>query len=150
MQNFYPYQQNVGAYTPNMYQRPIQQPLQMNVTPQGDQASYPLRPNNLQYATEEEIRAYVLFPNTQISALDRNKPLLYIKTADDIGGSTFSTYKLEKLVSTDKNKQDNVHPVISKDEITELGFATKDDLKPIIDNMTRLENQLRAKISPNK
>lgn len=150
MQSFYPYQQNIGAYAPNMYQRPIQQPMQptqMVQQPQAEQSAYPLRPNNIQYATEEEIRAYVLFPNSQIYALDRNKQLLYVKTSDDIGGSVFSTYKLEKVVSTDNSADKVSQPTISKETITELGIATKEDLKPIIDNITRLENQLRAKVA---
>ncbi len=52
------------------------------------------------YASEEEIKGYILQPNTQAWAIDREKPFFYIKTADNLGRSTLTKYKFEELIET--------------------------------------------------
>ena len=52
------------------------------------------------YASEDEIRAYILQPNTQVWAIDRERPFFYIKTADNLGRSTLTKYKFEEFVET--------------------------------------------------
>lgn len=52
------------------------------------------------YASEDEIRGYILQPNTQAWAIDRERPFFYIKTADNLGRSTLTKYKFEEFVET--------------------------------------------------
>lgn len=52
---------------------------------------------SIYYASEDEIRGYILQPNNQIMAIDREKPFFYIKSADNLGRSTMSKYKFEEV-----------------------------------------------------
>ena len=92
----------------------------------------------LQYGTEDEIRAYILQPNTQIMALDREKPIFYIKSADNLGRSVLTKYKYEEIV--DKPIEPNVNAdYLTKDDVKE--FVSKADL---LELKTLLENEIKG------
>lgn len=54
------------------------------------------------YASEEEIKGYILQPNTQAWAIDRERPFFYIKTADNLGRSTLTKYKFEEFTEAEQ------------------------------------------------
>lgn len=93
-----------------------------------------IKPNTLQYATEEEIRAYILQPNSQVLAMDREKPLFYIKSTDELGRSSFTVYRFEKATATEQT------PTATQDLSK---YATKDEFKPIFERLEKLEKSLK-------
>lgn len=77
------------------------------------------------YASEEEMRGYMLNPNSQILALDKEQPFFYIKTADNLGRSTFTKCKYEEV------KEDGAISVayLTKEDIKDM--ATRDELQDL-------------------
>lgn len=102
---------NLGAqYPTNSYNPNFQQKVQ-----------------NVNYASEEEINAYILQPNAQIMAIDREKQVFYIKTADALGRSTVSKYKFEEI----QNNVEKVEYLTKKDFeefLNQNQFASKEDI----------------------
>lgn len=52
--------------------------------------------NNIQFATLDEAKGFVLPPNSQMIFLDKDKQRCYLKTADNNGYSKFEIYNLQK------------------------------------------------------
>ena len=112
--------QNQPMY--NNYQQPYQPQPITNPQP------YPIRANNLQYGTEEEIKAFILGANSQVMAIDPdpNKPYMYIKSTNAFGQPSFDIFKYEKVnvVSTEKVIVNNdLTPLTSRIEKLEKAFA---------------------------
>lgn len=113
------------------YQNYGMQPPYMGMTPQPT-----LRANTLQYASEEEIRAYILPQNSQILAMDREKPLFYIKSTDELGRSVMNVYKFEKITP-----QTQAQPQTSAPDLS--AYATREDFKPILERLEKLERAVK-------
>ena len=111
------------------YQNYGMQPPYMGMTPQPT-----LRANTLQYASEEEIRAYILPQNSQILAMDREKPLFYIKSTDELGRSVMNVYKFEKITP-------QAQPQTSAPDLS--AYATREDFKPILERLEKLEKAVK-------
>lgn len=76
------------------------------------------------YTSEEEIKGFILPPNSQIMALDREKPYLYVKSADGMGRSVteiFEYKKLEENVSRETKEE-----YITRKEFEEFRQQCKD------------------------
>lgn len=103
------------------------------------QYSYPQEKlSGLSYASEDEVRAYILQPNTQIFAIDREKPLFYIKTADNLGRSTLTKYKFEQIFDNgnvdtptkeDYVKKDELKDIVRRNELDDLARSLKEQYK---------------------
>lgn len=113
------------------YQNYGMQPPYMAMTPQPT-----LRANTLQYASEEEIRAYILPQNSQILAMDREKPLFYIKSTDELGRSVMNVYKFEKITPQPQAQPQATAPDLS-------AYATREDFKPILERLEKLEKAVK-------
>lgn len=83
------------------------------------------------YASEEEMRSYMLNPNTQIIALDKEQPFIYIKTADNLGRSTFTKCKYSEV----KDEAENANAYLTKDDLKNM--ATRQELQ-------ELQNKIEA------
>lgn len=83
------------------------------------------------YASEDEIKGHFLSPNTQILALDKEQPFLYIKTADNLGRSTFTKYKYEEIKDVDIIVQKTEY--LTKEDVKDL--ASKGELKALQDKL---------------
>lgn len=123
--NYNPYLQNYGqTYSPSSYQ-----PQNYNTIQPAP--SYTAPTITLTYASEEEIKAMRLPVNSQVSAFDREKPILYIKTSDSVGGSKTEKFEYRKI---EENKPEEVAEnkgqFVLKDDLK--GLATKEDLKDIV------------------
>ena len=116
------------------------QPPYMAMQPQQPQQPM-IKPNTLQYASEDEIRAYILPQNSQVLAMDRDKPLFYIKSTDEFGRSTMNVYKFEKI--TPQTQAQPQLPDMS-------AYATQEDFKPIIERLERLEKAVKNEPRPAK
>ena len=74
--------------------------------------------------SEEEIKAYILPPNSQIMALDREKPYLYIKSVDGMGRSITEIFEYKKL---DNNvSHETKEEYITRKEFDEFRQQCKD------------------------
>ena len=100
-------------------QQPFQAPQQQQALAQTQQTR-----TNIQFFTEEEIKAYVLMPNTQIWAMDKEKPCFYVKTADAVGRSTLNVFKYESV--NENNLHENTADYATKSDLAE--YATKQDI----------------------
>ena len=90
------------------YQQPSYQPINPN-----------LGAKTLPYATREEVQAQILPPNSQMIAIDSEKPYFYIKSVDSLGRPTLDVFKFEKVDE-------------SKEKLTEVNYLTKDDVKDFV------------------
>lgn len=86
------------------------------------------RLNNVSYASEEEVRGYFLSPNSQVFALDKEKPIFYIKTADNLGRSTLIKYRFEEFVEEEKPKPE---------------YLTKVDIEGLTNDIEALKTQFK-------
>ena len=142
-----------GTYIPNYnynQQIPMQRPMQMQTTPQ-PQTTEDVPFNDIKFVTEDEAKGYILFPNTRVMLLDRDKSVFYIKTADSLGKSTLEGYKYTKLedkssdnVSREIDTKDFVKTQDMKDYLS--NFITKDDLKDFI-TKEEFDNVIRERLS---
>ena len=157
---FNPYLNNQynGTYIPNYnynQQIPMQRPMQMQTTPQ-PQTTEDVPFNDIKFVTEDEAKGYILFPNTRVMLLDRDKSVFYIKTADSLGKSTLEGYKYTKLedkssdnVSREIDTKDFVKTQDLKGYITRedlTNFITKDDMKNFI-TKEEFDNVIKERLS---
>lgn len=152
---FNPYLNNQynGTYIPNYnynQQVPMQRPMQMQTTPQ-PQTTEDVPFNDIKFVTEDEAKGYILFPNTRVMLLDRDKSVFYIKTADSLGKSTLEGYKYTKLedkssdnVSREIDTKDFVKTQDMKDYLS--NFITKDDMKNFI-TKEEFDNVIKERLS---
>lgn len=150
---FNPYLNNQynGTYIPNYnynQQVPMQRPMQ---TTQQPQTTEDVPFNDIKFVTEDEAKGYILFPNTRVMLLDRDKSVFYIKTADSLGKSTLEGYKYTKLedkstdnVSREIDTKDFVKTQDMKDYLS--NFITKDDLKDFI-TKEEFDNVIKERLS---
>ena len=143
-----------GTYIPNynyvsQMQRPMQQPVQP-MTPQ-PQTTEDVPFNDIKFVTEDEAKGYILFPNTRVMLLDRDKSVFYIKTADSLGKSTIEGYKYAKLedkssnnISREIDTKDFVKTQDMKDYLS--NFITKDDMKNFI-TKEEFDNVIKERLS---
>lgn len=142
-----------GTYIPNYnynQQVPMQRPMQMQTTPQ-PQTTEDVPFNDIKFVTEDEAKGYILFPNTRVMLLDRDKSVFYIKTADSLGKSTLEGYKYTKLedkssdnVSREIDTKDFVKTQDMKDYLS--NFITKDDMKNFI-TKEEFDNVIKERLS---
>ena len=140
-----------GTYIPNYnynQQMPIQRPVQ---TTQQPQTTEDVPFNDIKFVTEDEAKGYILFPNTIVMLLDRDKSVFYIKTADSLGKSTLEGYKYTKLedkssdnVSREIDTKDFVKTQDMKDYLS--NFITKDDMKNFI-TKEEFDNVIKERLS---
>lgn len=117
----------VNQFTPNNYGM-------QNFIPRQQYSYTQEKLSVLSYASEEEVRGYILQPNTQVFAIDREKPFFYIKTADNLGRSTVNKYKFEQVFDD-----------VVMDKQVKEDYLTKADLKNIVtrDEFDNLSKTLR-------
>lgn len=142
-----------GTYIPN-YNYNQQRPVQP-MTPQ-PQTTEDVPFNDIKFVTEDEAKGYILFPNTRVMLLDRDKSVFYIKTADSLGKSTLEGYKYTKLedkssdnVSREIDTKDFVKTQDLKGYITRedlTNFITKDDMKNFI-TKEEFDNVIKERLS---
>lgn len=147
---FNPYLNNQynGTYIPNYnynQQRPVQPMTQQPQTTE----DVPF--NDIKFVTEDEAKGYILFPNTRVMLLDRDKSVFYIKTADSLGKSTLEGYKYTRLedkssdnVSREIDTKDFVKTQDMKDYLS--NFITKDDMKNFI-TKEEFDNVIKERLS---
>ena len=79
-------------------------------------------------------------PNTQIWAMDKEKPCFYVKTADAVGRSTLNIFKYESV--NENTSHENTADYATKSDLAE--YATKQDiaeLRSLIEKNTVKETE---------
>ena len=89
---------NNGMYRPNYYnpqpyapQQFMQQPIQQPVAP----AELPI--TAVRFLTADQIKGYIVLPNSKEMLIDKESGLAYIRSANQMGESETKTYKFEEL-----------------------------------------------------
>lgn len=116
-----PYQR---AYNTQSYMQPQysmqgqqmmqQQPMQIEPTLQGTL-----------YATLKEAEGHIVYPNTKILFIDKEKGMSYLKSANNDG---LSTIRYFKQIEVDSNGS----PIKEQPQIVQVDFLKKDDLKEYV------------------
>lgn len=150
--NFYNPYNNMSnnMYGSNYFKTPMQNTIQQ-------QTSFLAPMNNIQLATLDEAKAYILTPNSQMLFLDKDKQRCYLKTADAYGQSNLETYNLQKeeqkdipldtvepipkIDMSEYAKNENVDNLKQELEIFKNDITKKlDDINKKIELKTSLEN----------
>jgi hypothetical protein len=120
------------------------QPMQSNVNMGTNNMSYPqmsnnyaqpinnfgLKPMGIPYASKEEIEGYILPPNSQMFAIDRDKPLFYIKSADSLARSTMEIFEFKRYEPAKEVPSVVVENVVTKEDLKDM--VTKQDLANVL------------------
>lgn len=140
----YPFN-SYGGYQPNSYAQPTIPPVTNNqyqtYNNQPTMGNFGAR--NFIFATEEEMKAYILPPNNQIFGLDRPNAVLRIKTADNMGNVNIEAYKLS-LIDESKPKTTDVKEseYLTKKDIENL--VTKDEFNSFMGQVKDIEKLLKV------
>jgi hypothetical protein len=142
--NAYPYQRQMT--TPQMQMQPQQQA-------QPQMQSQPQQPNlpqiqELRYATEEEAKAFIVFPNASAFFIDLPKNRLYIKSANNSGISNFDYFSLTPINADgtpikpiEEKPQIDMGEYIKKSDLANLGYVTMEQLNSILSKLTSQQTQ---------
>lgn len=139
--NFYnPYNNNTNNMYGNTYFR---QPMQTNIT---QQTSFLAPMNNIQLASLDEAKAYILTPNSQMLFLDKDKQRCYLKTADAYGQSNLEIYNLQKQEQQQEQEiqQATVEP-IPKIDMSE--YAKNETLESLKQELDAFKNDITNKLN---
>lgn len=117
--------------------KPYQQPTYLsglggnynNINYQGVGGNF--QPKMLSYASEAEINAMMLPANSQVSAFDREKPIIYIKTSDNLGRSVVEKFKYEKITDDNINNTDNK-------------YVTREEFNKFVEECKNIEKLLKV------
>lgn len=140
-QSMYPYQrQNL---TPQMQQPQAQNQMQ------NQQVQPNLPPiQDVRYATEEEAKAFIVYPNSSAYFIDLSKNRLYIKSANNTGISNIEYFSLipinadgTPIKPQEPTPQVDMSDYIKKDELSKYGFVTVEQLNSVLAKLTSQQNQ---------
>jgi hypothetical protein len=120
--------------------------------PQYQQPTYPQQPieqkfQDIKFLNAEQIKAYIVLPNTKEMLIDRENSMAYIVSADNMGNSTIKKYS---FVDLNEPKVEEKQPEIDLTQYVKLSdldkFVQKGDLQTLLpmDSIKSLENKLQA------
>ena len=138
--NFYnPYNNSQN----NMYNNQYYKPPMQNTMPQ--QTTFLAPMNNIQLATLDEAKAYILTPNSQMLFLDKDKQRCYLKTADAYGQSNLETYNLQKQEQPQEVQATTVEPVPK--EIDLSGYAKSENVDSLKQELETFKNEITNRLN---
>lgn len=143
MNFFNPYNtMNNGMYNNNYFKTPLQ-----NSMPQQTNFLAPM--NNIQLASLDEAKGYIMTPNSQMLFLDKDKQKCYLKTTDNYGQSNLEIYNLQKQEQKE-NIEQSVEPIPKVDlsgyAKTENIDVVKKDLDDFKNDITKKLNEIYKKV----
>lgn len=136
------YSQPQANYQPNSFQPNLgQQTAQNGQINQQSSGATPIK--SVRFATEDEVKGYMPFPNTRELFMDINKSVFYIKSADSLGYSTMEAYEFKKIEPTSTSEK----PADKQIDLSE--FVRKEDLSNVItgDKLTSELNAVKTELS---
>lgn len=153
---------NYNSYlSPNMYgngrfynnYNPQPQPnfnMQMQMNRQSD-----LPVQNIRFVNADEMKGYIVFPNTTEMLIDRDNKIVQLKSADQIGYSTTKTFRFEEInepsqkvaTSNENLSQIDLKDYVKKEDLTD--FIKVDALTQFSRDLDEKFARLEKKISLN-
>lgn len=145
-----------GYQNPYSQRQPIQPQMQMQPQPQA-QPQMPTTPQiqDLRYGTEEEAKAFIVYPNASAYFIDEPKGRLYVKTANNMGASSMNYFALTPInadgtpiKAQEPTQQVDMEEYLKKSDLAQFGFVTIDQLDNAIKKLTSQQNQPMG-VKPN-
>ena len=145
-----------NSYQNFPYQRQGVNP-QMQIPPQPQ--AQPQQPipqiQEVRYGTEEEAKAFIVFPNASAYFIDHSKGKLYIKSSNSAGVPSMEYFNLTPINADgtpikpqEPTPQIDMGEYIKKSELQELGFITMPQLQEILSQLTSQQNKPMG-VKPN-
>ena len=119
-QNGY-YQQPVQPIQPVPNQISQIQPMQYYA--QAQNAAQQIQSGNIWVNGFEEVNAFPVAPNTSVRLWHKNKPILYIKTADASGRPTIEAYDLHRQTELDDSESEKQTEYALKSDLASFASA---------------------------
>ena len=113
-------------YIPQPPQQPMSQPQAQVQQQMPMQYETPIQA--VRYATEEEAKAFIVYPNLSAVFIDEGKSKVYLKTANNAGVSSIRCYNEEKA----KDESQNKAPQRQSEQVDFGQFANKEQLKGFV------------------
>jgi hypothetical protein len=152
----YPYQ-NYGV--PNYMQRgynaqtqqiPQAQPqVQQPIQSQPPMAQQTPQIQEIRYGTEEEAKAFIVFPNCIAYFIDYAKNRLYAKSANPSGISNIDYFSLipinadgSPIKPQEAVPQINFDDFVKKEQLNDLGFVTIDEHEKVLSELEAIKKHL--------
>lgn len=143
------YMGGTGYQNPYSQRQPIQPQMQMQNQPQAQPQMSPTpQIQDLRYGTEEEAKAFIVYPNSSAFFIDEQKGRLYIKSANNMGASNINYFTLTPINAdgTPIKVQEPIPQVdmgeyLKKSDLVQFGFVTLDQLDNAIKKLTSQQNQ---------
>ena len=143
------------SYMGNTYQNPYQrqnQPQQMQYQPQPQiqpQMQQPIpQIQDVRYGTEEEAKAFIVFPNASAYFIDEPKGRLYVKTSNNVGASSMSYFALTPINADgtpikpqEPASQIDMGEYLKKSDLADFNFITMMQLEEILSKLKTPQNQ---------
>lgn len=152
----YSYQNNTYG-TPNYMQRPYSpQPQQMmQQTPPQQMQPQPQvnlpQIQDIRYATEEEAKAFIVFPNASAYFIDLPKNRLYVKSANSSGISNIDYFSLNAInpdgtpiKEQEQTPSINLDSFIKKEDIESLGFVKVSQYNELSQRLDQIQKRLEG------
>jgi hypothetical protein len=135
-----PYNRSYQQYYPQYPQypqptyQPVQQPIEQKI-------------QDIKFLNAEQIKAYIVLPNTKEVLVDNENGLAYLVSADSMGVSTarkFSFKSLDEPKTEEKQEKLDMSQYVKTSDLDK--FVEKADLQTLlpIDSIKSLENKLMA------
>lgn len=149
----YPYQQynygrtnyNMPNYMQPQYQMQPQMPQQPIMQPQQPQMETPLQ--NAIYATLKETEAYIMYPNSKILFIDKDKGMSYLKISNNDGQSYIRYFKNVEvqadgtpLKPQNDTKLEDYAEFVKKDDLK--AFVGLKEYEELYDKVNQIQKQL--------
>ena len=157
----YPYQTNYNspnymqrAYAPQPQQIPqIQPQAQTPITTPPNQQTPQIQ--EIRYGTEEEAKAFIVFPNCIAYFIDAPKNRLYAKTANPSGISSIDYFSLtainadgSPIKAQEPTPQVNFDDFIKKDDLEKFVFVTVSEYNELAQKLEQIQKRLEG-VKPN-
>lgn len=124
------------------YQQPFAPYTQNNgFNQQPQQTELPIQ--YVLYLTNKEAESFVVNPNNKVLIIDKANGMAYLKSANNIGESTTQLFKYVSVGADGKMEQPIAEQgkveYITKQELNQYGFATKEQLKAVLSKVENLQ-----------
>ena len=138
----------LNNFNKNLQQQQLQQ--QIYQTQQSLQPQQPIQTRvqdipiqGIKFLTADEIKAYIVMPNTKEMLIDTAGGVAYIKSADQMGQSSVKMYKFNETTEEETNAETKAK---EQPKIDLEPYVQKEELNTIIKNLTDKVDKLEKKI----
>lgn len=118
-------------YNNNQQFRPYyqQQPMNISIDEMPIQA--------VRFMNETEANAYIVMPNHKELLIDRDKGIVYLKSADMLGQSSCKIYKFEEMKPSKPNTEIDTKNFLTRDDTK--NFVTRKDFDELVKKFESLQ-----------